>query len=134
MDGPVEHVIRVASFPWRPPEDQLTECGQVAASHTSLTRDEMRTKVKVQGIQRAALSTCMTCLTVAARSKTWEEDPVAAVRRIVHAGRDDQFRAELWAIAALIDRHRDEFQGYLDGLAQTTDLTQRRQAKKRKTR
>lgn len=133
VDKPViEHVIRRASLPWRPANDQLTECGKSARDYTSITYDVFTRKVRIQGQQRASMSTCMTCWNTATRYQTWAVDPVDAIRREVYGmrGDSDTFRRELWAIAALIDAHRDEFDNYLTGLSQTTDLATRRRAKR----
>lgn len=131
-DGQVlEHVIRRASLPWRPPATWRTECGKPATEHASISYDDFVFKIRKQGQQRASLSTCMTCWTTASRYQPWSVDPVDALRREVQLGRDPgTLRHELWAIAALIDAHRDEFDAYLQGLQQTTDLAARRQAKR----
>lgn len=128
-----EHIIRRATLPWRPPETQLTECGKLADRYPSITFDAFTTKVRGQGQTRAAMSTCMTCWNTATRYQPWAVDPVDALRRELHGMRTDTdaLRHELWAIAAIIDAHRDEFDGYLHGLQQTTDLTARRLAKRR---
>lgn len=128
----IEHLIRRATVPWRAVEDHLTECGKNAADFPSITYDQFARKLRQQGQQRAAMSTCMTCWNAADRWKTWAVDPVDAVRREVLGLRDnvELFRRELWAIAALVQAHRDEFDGYLTGLNETTDLASRRRAKR----
>jgi hypothetical protein len=137
VDKPViEHVIRRASLPWRPTHDDLTECGKPARNHTSITFDQFTRKLRIEGTQRAALSTCMTCWNTATRYQPWATDPVDAIRREVNGMRTDTatFRHELWAIAAIVDAHRDEFDAYLTGLTHTADLTAHRQAKRRTNR
>lgn len=125
------HVKRGSTFPWRDPDDLETECGRLVIDVPSVSRDEMRRKIAHLGIQRASLSSCMTCLHTAQRHRDWEKDPVDTMRREVTGRRhDQQLRTELLAIAALIDNHRDEFQAYLDGLSEAVDLTRRRQESK----
>lgn len=131
---PLEHVVRDASFPWRPSEAHLTECGLISGNVAAISLEEMRAKIKRQGPQRASFTSCMTCWQVATRHKPWDVDPVDAVRREAWAGRPgdgDRFRLELLAIAALIYNHKEEFEGYVDGLSQTVDLSERRRGRRR---
>lgn len=127
----VEHIVRAASLPWRPADDRLTECGKSSAGYPSITREEFDKKLRLQGQQRAAMSTCMTCWNTATRWKSWAVDPVDAMSRECYGmrGDRDQLRKELWALAELVDRHREEFDGFLHGLEQTADLAARRRAK-----
>lgn len=132
----IEHVIRRATLPWRPIDDQLTECGKPAADHAAITFDQFIRKVRTEGKSRASMSTCMTCWHTATRYQPWTTDPVDALRREVHGPRanNDTLRHELWAIAALIDVHRHEFDDYLTGLQHTTDLAAHRDARRRAKR
>jgi hypothetical protein len=129
---PIEHLVRSAAFPWRSTDDAVTECGRPAAAMQVITRDEFVAKVRKLGEQRAAFTTCMTCWHTASRYKTWGEDPVDAVHREVMGGfaYRDVFRRELWAIAALISAHEDEFREYLHDLDQTVSLSERRRARR----
>lgn len=128
----IEHVIRRTTLPWRSADDQLTECGKSSTDYISITYEDFTRKVRSQGQQRASMSTCMTCWNTATRYEPWSIDPVDAIRREVYGMRGDTetLRHELWAIAALIDAHRTEFDDYLTGLQQTTDLAARRRAKR----
>lgn len=128
-----EHVVRGSSFPWRAPEDGLTECGLDVAGRKVMTKDDLVYKIRVQGQTRAAMTTCMTCAQTATRYKPWEQDPVDAVRREVLGMRrqEEKFKRELWALAALAAAHPEQFQAFMSGLEQTTDLMARRRAKKR---
>jgi hypothetical protein len=128
----IEHIVRRSTVPWRTADDHLTECGKAVADYPSITYDEYLRKRQAYGQRRTALTTCMTCDDVSTRWKDWATDPLDAIRREVLGMRrnEDSFRKELWAIAALIDTHRDEFDGYLKGLDQTTDLGARRRAKR----
>lgn len=125
---PLEHVER-AALPWR--EENLTECGLPTAGHPVITRDQWIEKVKRQGKQRAAFTTCMTCWDAARRNAAWADDPVRAVERAASDWRrKDQLSDELRAIALLVDAHRDEFRETLAGLGNVTDLTARRRARR----
>ena len=134
-DQPVEHIAR-EPLPWR--DSLLTECGLApSGGRTILTGTEYDAKVRKQGEQRAALSTCMTCWTARDRnSATWLDSPDDVILRYATAARTmrggnpraeaAQFNAELKAIAAVVAAHRDQFEGFLADLAASTDLTARR--------
>lgn len=130
----LEHVHRPA-LPWR--DETMTECGLPATSDRRIiSRDAFRLKVRREGIQRSALTTCMTCWHTARRWEVWNVCPADILRRELqnfhNAARTERLNAELRAIAALIAAHRDEFDSYLTGLAQTTDLTLLREARRRR--
>jgi hypothetical protein len=143
-DEPLDHVLR-AALPWRD-GPVLTECGKLPADGMPvLTVPEFVAKVKRQGQQRASMSTCMTCWNTAQRHHTsWDADPVAVISR--EAGwartwspgviRDDPtarlFHTELLAIAELISRHRDEFDGLVDGIGAAPSLDDRRRDRRRR--
>src|SRR6266566_9811225 len=104
----LEHVQR-PPLPWRR-EAALTECGLPVAGHPVISRDEFIAKLKEQGKQRAAMTTCMTCYDTAQRHPTWEEDPVMRLSREINwSRREGVLKTELLALAALVSRHRDEF-------------------------
>lgn len=137
---PMEHVERPL-LPWRAPARKLSECGLPAGEgRVMLTRDEFAAKVRRQGKQRAALTTCITCWTTALRWPTWDENPVACMQRETHSASRHNFNAqggagfrqELLALAELVTRHRAEFDGLVEGLADTTDLSARRAARRRR--
>lgn len=124
----LQHVER-PRLPWR--NDARTECGLPTAGHPVITRDEFIAKVKRLGQQRSAMSTCMTCWNTAQRWPTWGQDPVAMMRRETQMWKGDpRLRDELVAIAALIEAHRDEFDGLLTGLGQTSRLDEARRARR----
>lgn len=103
----IEHVLRPL-LPWR--TTMLTECGLPSVGHPVITRERFIEKVKEQGKQRSAMTTCMTCWDTAMRHPSWQQDPVLCISREVQWNRrDGLFKRELRAIAALIVRHRDEF-------------------------
>jgi hypothetical protein len=128
----LDHVARPV-LPWR--DEVLTECGlPEEPDRRIITRDAFRAKVSREGQQRSAMTTCMTCWHTAQRWEDWTMCPADAMRRELmnFKGRtkNDRLNAELRAIAALIAAHRDEFDAYLAGLADTTDLSVIRQARR----
>lgn len=133
LEGPLVHVTRGSTFPWREPDQLETECGRLAADVPAIGRDEMVRKIRNLGIQRASLSSCYTCMETARRHRSWDQDPVDTMRREVVGRRHDaELRSELLAIEALIEAHPAEFRAYLNGLAQTVNLAQRRKTKKQR--
>lgn len=131
MKEPVDHVIR-PTLPWR--SQEYTECGRPLNDVTKvITRQEWRERLKDLGKTRAAMITCVTCYEAAERHRTWDEDPVDALRREVGYGygrQIDGLRDELRAVAALVQAHRDEFDGYLEGIAATTSLDDARRERR----
>lgn len=133
MTTPLDHVIR-APLPWR--SEQLTECGrEVSDVAAAITQQQLVARVKEYGKQRTAFTVCITCWsTASSHRETWESDPIAVLyRETLRAGathvmpRSDRpervvLTAELRAIGALIEAHRDEFDQYIAGLADTANL------------
>lgn len=136
MTVPMEHILRTA-LPWRP-DEQITECGRDAAEFAVvLTREQAVVKFKDQGVQRAALSTCMVCMHTAQRHATWEDSPASVMSRHATAyyGTDrgnSRLDKELRAIAALIDAHREEFIDYVAGLEAASSLDAKRAERRRR--
>jgi hypothetical protein len=126
-DQPLDHVRR-PDLPWRTSE--RTECGRPINDVAKwIDRDALLARIKKLGKQRTGLVTCMTCWQTSARWKTFAEDPVDALYREVYGGSPADshvLRAELRAIAALVDKYRNEFDDYLTGLDQTVNLADRR--------
>lgn len=107
----IEHVRR-PRLPWRAEEYTRTECGLLlTAAGRVLSREDFIEKVKRLGQQRAAMTTCMTCFNTAQSHPTWETNPVACLGREVEHWRqkNEIFRRELRALAALVARHPEEF-------------------------
>ncbi len=136
-DQPLNH-IRRPDIPWR--KSRKTECGRAVdefAEGIVLDRAEALALVDKYGKQRAAFLLCMTCMTTASQYPDWNDDPSGALAREFHHYNrwhpDTRLNDELRAIAALVDAHRDEFDGYLEDVAQTTDLAaaRRRRASRR---
>ncbi len=120
MKDPVDHILRPI-LPWRH-DAAITECGLDASKVKALTREEYSGRLKEMGQQRAAMVTCMTCSNTATRYVTWEQDPRNAVEREIvwegsgryaHKDRGVRLRDELFAIAALIAAHPDEFAAHV---------------------
>jgi hypothetical protein len=132
MSGePLSHIVRPA-LPWR--DADRTECGKPTNDVAScISRDDALQQVKREGIQRAAYSLCMTCIDTMKRwPREWADDPVEALGREYYGGRrHPSLEGELRALAALVEAHRDEFDGYLTGLADTVSLAAHRQQRRR---
>lgn len=125
---PLQHVLRPQP-PWR--DLMVTECGRPTNDLAAvLTRDEFVAKVTRLGQQRSAMTTCMTCWETARNHPAWDQSPVAVMGRITRDGQwgkdAGMVNKELRAIAHLIDAHREEFDGLLDGLSRTDDLASAR--------
>lgn len=128
-----DHVIR-ATLPWR--GEQLTECGRALDDVASfITRDQLIARLKTHGQTRTSFTICITCWTTASdrRNESWESEPIAVIgREAQRCGMGRLYASpspertrltnELHAIAALIAAHRDEFDEFIAGLAQTTSL------------
>lgn len=127
---PRDHIRRL-DLPWR--ELGLTECGRPLDDVGQwITRDQIVARVKQDGIQRAAYSTCMTCLETVQRWPSWGQNPAQfLIRQLGHYGRpDEQMATDLRAIALLIEAHKEEFAELVAGLQSTVDLDARRRAKR----
>lgn len=142
-DEPLHHIER-PSLPWRP--ETKTGCGLDVAAVPTWTRDEARAAARKLGRQRFSLFACMTCTTVFGNSPEWDSDPAGCLARICSRYTNnsyyrepafaqqqrEQLAAELRAIAALIDAHRDEFDETVAGLSQAPSLDQKRRARQRR--
>jgi len=150
--GPVDHITR-AVLPWRTTAD-MTECGKDVADFAGrlVTRQEASARIKRVGQRRAMFSLCMTCVSTSDRYRSRHapvviEDIVMAVARHAgsvqhayppHPGQDpspswrerQRLAVEFEAILALIDAHREEFDGYLSGREQTVSLADRRRQRR----
>ena len=140
MKEPVDHIVRTP-LPWRA-EGAVTECGYDATKVPTITRDEFKARIKDLGQQRTAMLTCMTCSDTARRWGTWDDDPRLAVGREIEwergsayyrdSKRGTQLRDELVAIAALIEAHRDEFDGSVTEIQQRREWQEKKAALARK--
>lgn len=124
-----DHILR-AQLPWRKAWDALTECGLPAKAHSVLDYTHFIAKVEQQGQQRAAMSTCMTCWQGAERHQRSYMRPKAfqppTLISIFHRELDRVrwseerdgavLRKELYAIAALIEAHQEEFDQRVAGM------------------
>jgi hypothetical protein len=101
----------------------MTECGRPLTDVAKcISRDEARDLVKRHGKQRTAFLCCMTCLTQVDRWHTWDGDPAEALAREFFGVKDPELSTELIAIGLLVAAHRDEFDGFMAGIKDTSDL------------
>lgn len=125
----LDHIIRPA-VPWR--TVAYTECGLPTEAHPVVDRAEAEKRWKTLGKQRAAMTLCMTCMTTANRwPETFEQNPSQALYREFYGGRvqGSRFDDELRALAALVEAHRDEFEGFMAGIGETVSLADRRRSR-----
>lgn len=128
------HHVEGSPLPWQPAG--LTECGLDAAGVPTWTRAESVAQRKRMGRQRYSLFVCQRCSNAADRHLTWDEDPsscmghhASGLRWSSNPERAERFNAELRAIAALVEAHRDEFDEAVDGLLAMASLDELRKAK-----
>lgn len=136
----LQHILRTP-LPWQRPREALTECGKRAVDvAASIDFDEYLDKVKRQGIQRASLSTCMTCSDRGnyREQHDWSRSPSGALARAVArlpwrtpGDALSDLDRELLALAALAEAHRAEFEAYVDGLSQTVSIDEARRRLRR---
>lgn len=147
----ISHIER-PELPWRKPEQRMTECGLVAASFPTIPRHEFVERWKQWGRQRTAIMTCVTCFQTAQHYAPWALDPLDGIERAMRGERhyrsygnlfetertipapNTPLRLELRAMAILVERHKDEFEGLLTGLGNAIDLNERRLERIRKRR
>ena len=121
MNDPLEHIQR-PEFPWR--NDCRTECGRRAVDvAVTISRDRFIAKVKDQGRQRAAMSTCMTCWSTASRWGDWNHSPADVAVREGAKGDRDLWEAELRAFALMIEAHPDEWASLLQAMRSVDQLS-----------
>lgn len=136
-EEPLAHIFRTR-LPWR--NDTYTECGRHETDVRSIiTRDELKKRLNKWGHKRTAFTVCMTCMDRSKYNDTWELSPIAVLRRECErvgyyqpygdgprSQQHHRLANELHAITALIEAHRDEFDGYLAGLDDTISLDAKR--------
>lgn len=134
MKQPVDHILR-PQLPWRSGPG-VTECGYDASKTVTLTRDAFFVRVKEMGSRRAAMLTCMTCSDTAERHGTWSEDPRTALQREIEwecrwrrTDRGTALRDELFAIAALIEAHREEFDAHVVAMQRQREWVEKKAAR-----
>lgn len=140
MKEPVDHIMR-PQLPWRAGDAEITECGYDATKVKTLTRADFARRLKDLGMKRTAMLTCMTCVDTARNWGTWDDDPRHALQREItweHGGycrartdRGERLRDELLAIAALVDAHRDEFDGHITAMAGRREWLEKKAAMKK---
>lgn len=129
-----EHIRREV-LPWRSADEARTECGLPPDSRTTISLDAMHAKIKREGKERAAMTSCMTCWrTVNINHKDREGDLLPVIQReIQRVWGDSPDRARLQhefaAIVALIERHRAEFDTLVQDHGEVVSLIARKRAK-----
>jgi hypothetical protein len=121
------HHIERGMLPWW--THRLTECGRDPERYPTWTRDQAVAEYDRLGPQQFSLVVCITCRDTANRHPDWDHNPISCINRHTEWVDDEpQVAAELRAIAALIDAHRDEFdQAVADHLTPTSLADKRRQ-------
>jgi len=133
----IEHVVR-ARLPWRTVESK-TECGRDVDQARLITREDLLAKVRKQGQARAAMTTCMTCWETCQRHPGWEDSPSAVIARQAtswtwaRTPESAQVDRELWALAALVAAHQEEYAALLAAQSQNDELRQRRLQRRRRS-
>lgn len=137
LDGPPRHLERLTP-PWS--SHRSTICGRPLSTVAAwMTYDEGRQLITQLGQTRACLLLCQTCAgqeTRIARPELWQQDPAAVVHDYTrhlaappHSAGAQQIRAELLALAQLVDAHPDQYQA-----AVAAHLTDELSAKRRARR
>ena len=133
----LEHVAR-PNLPWR--TDRFTLCGEDGGHVSSLlSLADLDARIQRDGNASTAAITCRTCWD-GRETALWESNPIGVIaREAVRAGIGSRepsarpearrFVNELRAIAALIEAHHGEFDGYRTALDATTNLTDHRRRK-----
>lgn len=127
---PVEHVLR-SPLPWR--DKPVSECGIEHPEH-SVTHDELKQRGRQREQKRSGATICAACLDTARRWPAFERDPIGRMSRELQTSgarscrkrRESLLHAELWALAELVRRHREEFDTLLSGIQGTSNLDEYR--------
>ncbi len=133
LDGPPRHLERFAP-PWAT-GDRVTICGRPLDDVAGwVSFEDGRRLVARLGRTRAQLVFCQTCLSrqgAIQRASAWRQNPLDVVHDYTRHYWDqdapvfEQIRAELLAIAQLVDRHREEYTAAVIAF-QTDELAARR--------
>lgn len=134
-EEPLAHIARPVP-PWSSLE--LTECGRARSEMAKVIPiDEARSLIAKHGKQRAAFLLCMTC--TQRLTPAWDVDPISTLQKHLtrvswtrNAEDREALVVELRAIAAFIEAHREEFDGFVAGMADTASLADRRRARGRR--
>lgn len=109
------HHISREPLPWQ--EASHTECGRLITEASKVwTREVLERQVARDGRQVVLSLVCRNCLTAARHWATWDENPAAAMNRVLQGASyraplepEPGVTAELRAIADLIVAHPEEF-------------------------
>lgn len=108
-DTPLDHIERLVP-PWS--DMELTECGRRTVDVASvISRSEAERAYRLLGRQRFAVAVCQTCTATMTRNQYPEDDAdmQVALRHLNTYRKHPTIGDEVRALAALVDRHRDEF-------------------------
>jgi hypothetical protein len=137
---PMEHIER-ARPPWQ--TERRTECGRpILEFGIVLSREQYVAKVKEQGVQRAALTTCWNCSSTANRHVEWDQCPWGVLERQRHWHGSPYYGGheahpidnELKALTALYYLHPDEFEVELKAINEAIPLADLRRRKAAESR
>lgn len=131
----VAHVVR-PRLPWRTVDK--TYCGKDPSEFSRIVElEEARSRWKQIGQTRGRYEFCVTCIDTANRHQPWSTNPCAAVaweyERYSWGRDDDRLRtakAELQAVALVLEAHREEFDLAFASLLATTSLSDLRTARR----
>lgn len=129
-DEPLKHLLRPMP-PWV--TETVTECGRGGNDVAAITTPEhVRAMISRYGKQRTAFMVCMTCMDAYHGATSWESAPGEIVLRWLERSRYRTPRSGiesvtkyLYALAALVKAHEEEFRALVDSDG-TTDLSARR--------
>lgn len=127
LDGQRTHIVR-PPVPWSM-LPASSECGREASDlKSTMTLDEAKQLREKLGQQRFAIVICMTCARTAGSWPTFEQDPLQRLgrERNLYQKGGEQVRNELFALAELAARHRDEYEGLVAEIGGVTRLKPKR--------
>lgn len=128
-DADLHHICRT-SLPWR--DATRTVCGKQISQYRPdlvINLADAHAMQRRLGQQRFALTICMTCAHNVGHWAEWDANPIKRFQREINGNgmgsdrNDDQVEHELRAIAALIERHRQEFDDMVAALSDGSVVT-----------
>jgi hypothetical protein len=107
----------------------LTECGRPVDELREVVSRQAFLRLSQQwGQVRTALLVCMACFETARRWKSWDEDPIDGLKRVIYSESSAAalLRCELRALAMLAEKYRQEFDKLVAGVGKVVQLSDRR--------
>ncbi|MDO8391035.1 MAG: hypothetical protein Q7V57_11140 [Actinomycetota bacterium] len=135
------HHITRTNLPWR--DATRTVCGKPISQYRPdlvITLADAQSMQRRLGQQRFALAICMTCANNVGHWAEWDANPIMRFQREINGNgmgrdRDDQVvENELRAVAALIERHREEFDDMVTALSDGSVITMQQLRRNRQTK